>query len=228
VFSDSKLRHMIRTKKKGLLSFLTGSGKYREEVTDQDIALITYNYLNKGYMKVRVGAPKVEYSQKEKGLILTYFIDEGERYRIGDISFEGDILTTKEELQKMLHTMKGNYYSQKIMEEDLQKLTEFYLNQGYPFSNINPQTNIHDATKTADINFVIDEGKKVYIERINITGNTITRDKVIRRELRVVENSLYNESLVRLSKRKLEQLGYFETVEVSTPRGSSDDKLILN
>src|SRR5262249_7311246 len=139
-----------------------------------------------------------------------------------------DILTTKEELQKMLHTMKGNYYSQKIMEEDLQKLTEFYGNQGYAFSNINPQTNIHDDTKTADINFVIDEGKKVYIERINITGNTITGDKVIRRELRVVENSLYNESLVRLSKRKLEQLGYFETVEVSTPRGSSDDKLILN
>lgn len=114
--------------------------------------------------------------------------------------------------------MKGNLYSQKIMEEDLQKLTEFYGNQGYAFANINPQTNLHDDTKTADINFVVDQGRKVFIERINITGNTITRDKVIRRELKVVENSLYNEGLVRLSKRKLEQLGYFETVEISTPR----------
>ncbi|MCE9624734.1 MAG: outer membrane protein assembly factor BamA [Deltaproteobacteria bacterium] len=228
VFSDAKLRKIIRTKKKGILSFLTGSGKYKEEVIDQDIQLITYNYLNKGYMKVRVGQPKVEASAKANGLILTYFIDEGDAYKIGDISFDGDILTTKEELVKQLHTFKGNYYSQKIMEEDLQKLTEFYGNQGYAFANINPQTNIHDDTKTADINFVTDEGKKVFVERINITGNTITRDKVIRRELRVVENSLYNESLVRLSKRKLEQLGYFETVDISTPRGSTDDKLVLN
>lgn len=228
VFSDRKLKGIIRTKKKGILSFLTGSGKYRPEQIEQDIQLITYNYLNKGYMKVRVGQPKVEYSEQDKGLILTYYIDEGDPYRIGDISFEGDILTTKEELLRKLHTMKGNLYSQKIMEEDLQKLTEFYGNQGYAFANINPQTNLHDDTKTADINFVVDQGRKVFIERINITGNTITRDKVIRRELKVVENSLYNEGLVRLSKRKLEQLGYFETVEISTPRGSSDDKLVLN
>lgn len=228
VFSDRKLKGIIRTKKKGILSFLTGSGKYRPEQIEQDIQLITYNYLNKGYMKVRVGQPKVEYNEQEKGLILTYYIDEGDPYRIGEIGFEGDILTTKEELQRKLHTMKGNLYSQKIMEEDLQKLTEFYGNQGYAFANINPQTSLHDDTKTADINFVIDQGRKVFIERINITGNTITRDKVIRRELKVVENSLYNEGLVRLSKRKLEQLGYFETVEISTPRGSSDDKLVLN
>ncbi|HKX11695.1 MAG TPA: outer membrane protein assembly factor BamA [bacterium] len=228
VFSDRKLRGMIRTKKKNLLSFLTGTGKFQEEMVDQDIALITYNYLNKGYMKIRVGQPKVEYSSEKEGLILTYYIDEGDPYHIGNISFSGDILTTEPELFSKLDTMKGNLYSQKIMEGDLQKLTEFYGNQGYAFANINPETNLDDGSKTADINFTIDKGQRVYVERINITGNTITRDKVIRRELRVVENSLYNESLVRLSKRKLEQLGFFETVEVSTPRGSSDDKLVLN
>ncbi|HEX5034545.1 MAG TPA: POTRA domain-containing protein [bacterium] len=130
VFSDGKLRGMIRTKKKNFLSFLTGSGKYQEELVDQDIALITYNYLNKGYMKIRVGQPKVEYSTEKEGLILTYYIDEGEPYRIGNLSFSGDILTTKEELFTKLDTMKGNLYSQKIMEGDLQKLTEFYGNQG--------------------------------------------------------------------------------------------------
>ncbi|HCU24792.1 MAG TPA: outer membrane protein assembly factor BamA, partial [Deltaproteobacteria bacterium] len=92
VFSESKLRGMIRTKKKNFLSWLTGSGKYREELIDQDLSLITYNYLNKGYMKVRVGAPKVDYSKEKQGLILTYPIDEGDRYRIGEIDFSGDIL----------------------------------------------------------------------------------------------------------------------------------------
>lgn len=228
VFSDRKLRGMIRTKKKTFLSFLTGSGKYQEEMVDQDISLITYNYLNKGYMKIRVGQPKVDYSSEKEGLILTYYIDEGDPYRIGNITFSGDILTTEQEIFKKLDTMKGNLYSQKIMEGDLQKLSEFYGNQGYAFANINPDTNLDDSSHVADIQFKIDKGQRVYIERINITGNTITRDKVIRRELKVVENSLYNESLVRLSKRKLEQLGFFETVDISTPRGSSDDKLVLN
>jgi outer membrane protein insertion porin family len=228
VFSDHQLRKFVRTKKKSIFSFLTGSGKYQEELIDQDVAIITYHYLDKGYLKVRVGAPKVEFSPDKKGMILTFNIDEGDPYEIGEISFEGDILTTKEELRKKLNTMTGNIYSQSILEGDLQKLSEFYGNQGYAFANINPQTALHEDIKTADIKFVIDEGGKIFVERINITGNTVTRDKIIRRELKVVENSLYNESLVRLSKRKLEQLGYFETVEISTPKGSADDKLVMN
>ncbi len=228
VFSEGKLRRMIKTKKKGFLSWLTGSGKFKEDVLDRDIAFITYNYLNKGYMKVRVSQPKIEYSEKKKGLILTFYIDEGDRYKIGELDFSGDVLTTKPELLKMLSTLKGNYYSQKIMEEDLTKLTEFYGNQGYAFANVNPQYSFDEDVKTANVNVNIDRGQRVYVERINITGNTVTRDKVIRRELKVVENSLYNESLLRLSKRKLEQLGFFESVDVSTPRGSSDDKLVLN
>jgi len=228
VFSDGKLRHMIKTKKKGFLSFLTGSGKYREDVLERDVAFITYNYLNKGYMKVRVSQPKVQYDEKKKGLILTFYIDEGDRYKIGNIDMTGDILTTKQELLKKFDTLKGNYYSQKIMEDDIGKLTEAYGNQGYAFANIVPQTSMNDDTKTADVNFNIEKGQRVYIEKINITGNTITRDKVIRRELKIVENSLYSESLLKLSKRKLEQLGYFENVEVSTPRGSTDDRLVVN
>jgi len=228
VFSDRKLRGMIKTKKKGILSFLTGSGKYREDVLERDTAVITYNYLNKGYLRVRVGGPKVEFSAKEKGLILTFFIDEGEQYRVGDITIEGDILTTKQEILKLLNTMKGNIYSQKILEEDLSKLQELYGTQGYAFANIVPQPIPNDSDLTADINIEIDKGQKVFIEKINITGNTITRDKVIRRELKVVENSLYNEKLIRLSKKKLEQLGFFETVDISTPRGSTDDRLVLN
>lgn len=228
VFSDRKLRGMIKTKKKNLLSFLTGSGKFREDVLERDSAVITYNYLNKGYLRIRVGAPQVEYSAKKKGLIITFDIDEGKQYRVGDITFSGDVLTTEEQIQDQFNTLKGNIYSQKIIEEDLSKIQELYGNQGYAFVNVIPEPRINDAELTADININIEKGQKVFIERINITGNTITRDKVIRRELRVVENSLYNEKLILRSKQKLEQLGYFESVEISTPRGSADNRLILN
>lgn len=228
VFSDRKLRGMIKTKKKGILSFLTGSGKFQEEQLEQDVALITYNYLNKGYLRVRVGQPKVEYSEKKKGIVLTFYIDEGQQYRVGDITLEGDIITTREEILSQFNTIKGNVYSQKILEEDLAKIQELYGNQGYAFANIYPQPIPDDQTQTANIRIGIEKGQKVFIEQINITGNTITRDKVIRRELRVMENSIYNEKLLKLSRQKLEQLGYFESVEVATPRGSADDKLILN
>lgn len=228
VFSDGSLRRTIRTKKKGFLSFLTGSGKFREDALEADVALITYKYLDKGYLRVRVGTPKVEYSEEKEGLILTFYIDEGQQYRVGDISFTGDILTTENELAKQFDTLKGNVYRQSILEKDLSKVQELYGSQGYAFANILPQPQINDSDLTADIVIQIEKGQKVFIERINITGNTITRDKVIRRELKIVENSLYNEKLLRLSKQKLEQLGYFESVEVSTPRGSSDDQLVLN
>lgn len=122
VFSDGKLRKMIKTKKKSLLSFLTGSGKFQEESLERDVAVITYNYLNKGYLRVRVGQPKIKFSKKKKGLIITFFIDEGEQYRIGDVSVEGDIITTKEEILGKFNTLKGNIYSQKILEEDLNKV----------------------------------------------------------------------------------------------------------
>jgi outer membrane protein insertion porin family len=228
VFSDRKLRGMVRTKKKNILSFLTGSGKFREETLEQDEALLTYNYLNKGYMRVRVGKPKIEYSEKKNGIILTYSIDEGQQYRIGDVTLEGEVITTKEEILSRFNTLKGNVYSQKILEEDLTKVHELYGNQGYAFANVFPQPMMNDETLTADIVIKIEKGQKVFIEQINITGNTITRDKVIRREMRVVENSIYNEKLLKLSKQKLEQLGYFESVEVATPRGSQDDRLVLN
>ncbi len=228
VFSDRKLRGMIKTKKKNILSFITGSGKFREDAIERDVAFITYNYLNKGYLRVRVGQPKVEFSEEKKGLVLTFSIDEGPQYRVGDITVEGDILTSEQEVVSLFQTFKGNIYSQKILEEDVSRVQELYGNQGYAFANINPQPIPNDDTLTADIRVSIDKGQRVFIEKINITGNTITRDKVIRRELRVMENSLYNEKLLRLSKQKLEQLGFFESIDVSTPRGSSDDRLVLN
>lgn len=228
VFSSRKLRSFMATKEKGFLSFLTGSGKYRDEMIERDTAYLAYQYLNKGYLKVQVEKPDIIPLAKGNGIEIHYKIVEGERYKIRNISIQGDILTTQEELLSKFTTLKGNYYSQKLLEEDLAKVTELYGNQGYAFANIRPQPNPDDASKEVDINISIDKGDKISVEKINITGNTITRDKVIRRELKIAENSFYNEELLQKSKKKLEALGYFEKVEISTPKGSADDKLNLN
>ncbi len=228
VFSTRKLKGMMKTKESGLLSFVTGSGKYRDEAIERDVAFITYQYLNRGYLKVQVDKPEPSALTTGSGIELKFRVHEGEKFKVHNIRIEGDILTTEEELLSHFDTLKGNYYSQKLLEEDLLKLQELYGNQGYVFANIRPRPLPDDEKKEVDIVLSIEKGQKTTIERINISGNTTTRDKVIRRELKIVENSLYNETLVRKSKAKLESLGYFESVEFSTPRGSSDDKVVLN
>lgn len=228
VFSNRKLRSFMATKEKGFLSFLTGSGKYRDEMIERDTAFITYQYLNRGYLKVQVEKPEIIPLAKGDGIEVHYKITEGDRYKIRNVSLQGNILTTKQELLSRFTTLKGNYYSQKLLEDDIAQITELYGNQGYAFANIRPQPNPDDATKEVDINILIDKGDKIAVEKINITGNTITRDKVLRRELKITENSFYNEALVQQSKKRLEALGYFEKVEISTPKGSGDDKLNLN
>ena len=228
VFKDRKLKGMLATKKKSILSFLTGSGKLKDELLERDVAFVTYHYLNKGYMRVQVSPPDIEYSEKKKGLVLTFHIQEGDPYKVSEVGVAGDILTSKEEMLRYLKVKPGQFYSQQKIETDMSRFQELYGNQGYAFADIKPLTRVNDEDKTASIEYTISRGNKVFVEQITISGNDVTRDKVIRRELKIKENSLYNESLVRLSKRKLQQLGYFENVEFSTPRGSSDNQLNLN
>jgi outer membrane protein insertion porin family len=228
VFSDKQLRKIIKTKKKTTLSFLSGSGKYEEELLKQDVLMLTYHYLNHGYLKVKVSPAKTTISKDKRYIFVTFQIHEGQQYRIGDMSISGDILTTHEQLMSMLETKTGDIYSQMKLEMDVQKLVEMYGDEGYAYSAIVPQTMPNDETLTADINIVINKGKRITVERINISGNTTTRDKVIRREMEIKENDRYSERGLRKSKERLTRLGYFEDVTFATPRGSRDDTMVLN
>jgi outer membrane protein insertion porin family len=228
VFSDDELREIVRTKKKGLLSFLTSSGKYNEEMLRNDMLLLTYHYLNHGYVKVKVAPPKTTISKDKRYIFITFQMHEGDQYRIGDVTLDGDILTTKQELTEALNTKSGNIYSQKILDTDLMNLTDRYGDEGYAYANIVPQTIPDDEALTADIHINISKGEQIDIERINIFGNTTTRDKVIRRELKLKENDRYSERLLRESKENLMRLGFFEEVNFATPRGSDDDTMVLN
>lgn len=227
-FSDKKLRNVVRTKRKNLLSFFTGTGKYKAEQLKQDVLFLTFHYLNHGYVKVKVQPPRVSISKDKRYIFITYYLSEGKQYRIGNLSMSGNILTTQEELLSLLKTKRGQIYSQKILEEDVMMLTDRYGDQGYAYATITPQMVPNDDTLTTDINFNIQKGVPITVERINIAGNVVTRDKVIRREMRIMEDDRYSERLLRLSKERIMALGYFEEVNFATPRGSRDDTVILN
>jgi outer membrane protein insertion porin family len=227
-FSDKELRKAVRTRAKGYWSWLAGSGKYAEEVLERDVLMLTFHYLNHGYLKVKVAPPKVYLSKDRQWLYVTFNVVEGKKYKIRSVDVDGDILTTDEELLTLVDVEPGEVYSRLKVEQDIQKLSTFYGDQGYAFTNINPVTIPDDATRTADLIYRINKGDQMYIEKINIIGNLTTRDKVIRREIPIKENSLYSESRLQLAKRKLEQLGFFEEVNFATPRGSQDNRLILN
>ncbi len=228
VFKDKELRKVIRTKKKTAFSFITGTGKYEEEMLKQDVLMLAYHYLNHGYLKIKVAPPKSTISKDKRYIFVTFQIEEGQQYRIGEISMSGDILTTREEMMRMLETKTGEIYSQMVLETDIQKLVEMYGDEGYAYAAIVPQTMPDDETLTADININVSKGRRIKVERINISGNTTTRDKVIRRELEIKESDRYNERALRKSKEKLMRLGYFEEVNFATPRGTRDDTMNLD
>jgi outer membrane protein insertion porin family len=194
VFSDSELRKKIRSKEKGYFSWLTSGGKYQDEQVKRDVAFLGYHYQNNGYLKVKVGPPQVTLSRDRKWITVTYSIEEGEKYKVKSVGIEGDILTTKEELQGKFHLEAGQMYSRKSVEEDLLFLAQVYGDQGYAFANINPRILPNDEDRTAEVTYLVQKGSRVFVERINIVGNTITRDKVLRREVLLKENSLYNEA----------------------------------
>src|SRR3989338_4087440 len=222
------LRGIIRTRKKGPFAFVTGTGKYKEEELKQDTLRLTFHYLKHGYLKVEVDPPQISLTKDRRYFFVTFHVREGDRYRIGKVTMEGDILTTKEELVADLLTKTGQIYNREFIEKDLQALTKKYANQGYAFVNIQPVTPTDEVNKTADINFQVFKGNRIVIERIDISGNTTTRDKVIRRELQVKEGDIYNETKIEESRNRLMALGFFKEVNFATPRGSRDDTLKLN
>lgn len=226
-FSDRKLAKKMKTKVKGFLSFITRSGKFKDEKLKRDVAALTYFYLNQGYLKVKIGRPQVSLTRNKKSLYITIPVYEGPRYKMGTIDVAGDIITTPEELLSKISLKTGKYFKRSLQDQDVALLAALYGDQAYAFANIYPKIQTDDASKTANLTYVIDKGFKIYVEKIRIKGNDVTRDKVIRRELQLVESAPYNQSALDLSRRRLLQLGYFEEVNFSTPRGSRDNQVIL-
>jgi len=226
--ADEELREVIVTREGNVLSLLTQAGTYREDAFQRDLVLLQAHYWDKGYVQVKLGTPVLELSPDKRSLYITINIDEGPQYRLGKIDVKGDLLESREYFLARVSVRPGEIFNRSKLSEDLQRLTDLYKDRGYAYVNATPATPVDEKTRTVDVTFEIQKGELVYFERINIHGNTKTRDKVIRRELRVIEGEPFSQSLLDYSKRRVNALGYFEKVEVTTRRGSTDNMMEVN
>jgi len=227
-FSPRKLRGVMETSEEWFMSWLTGAGTYKEEVLRNDALLIADHYMNNGYINVKVGEPKVKLSEDRDSLEVLVSITEGDQYRIGSIAFSGDVLYPEAEIRKKLKSEVGEVFSRKNLREDIGTLTDMTADKGYAFNNVDPLTKQDQEKKQLELTFDVEKGDLVYIERITIAGNSKTRDKVVRREMRLLEGELYSATGFKRSKQNLMNTGYFEEANVASVKGSSAEKLNIN
>jgi len=221
------IKDVMETSEKGFFSFLTHSGQLDRKKLESDVAKIKSFYYNNGFVKAQVGEPDVSF-QKEEGLVVTIPINEGPQYTMGKVSVAGDLIKDAEELYGNLKITEEKVYNREVIRSDIMRLNEVYADEGYAFADITPKIKEDDEKHTVDIAYQISKGEKVRFERIEITGNDKTRDKVIRRELKVVEGGYFSGKDMKRSAQNLYRLGFFEDVEVNTRQGSSDEEMMLD
>jgi outer membrane protein insertion porin family len=222
-----ELKAVMITREGGYLSFLTGEGTYREEAFQRDLAVIQAAYYDRGFINVRIDKPVISLSADKRYIYISLKVTEGEPYDIGKLDFGGDLIVPKERLAALMTSTPKERFNRSKLSQDILALTDVYYDQGYAYANINPVTSVNADDKTVDLTFDVQKGPQVTIERIDVIGNTKTRDKVIRRELRVYEGELYNGTGVRRSKDRVNALGFFETVDITQKPGTADDRIIL-
>jgi outer membrane protein insertion porin family len=226
-FRDKDLKAVMETSEKGILSWITSSGVLDEKKLELDVHKITTFYQNHGYIQAKVGEPKITY-EKGGALIITIPVVEGEPYTVDKVKLEGKLIQPEEEILKKMKTKKGNYFSREVVRQDVLTLRDLYADQGFAYANVSPRTEEDDKNHLINVVYHISPGDKIRIERINIYGNTVTRDKVIRRELAVVEGENFSGTGLRKSTERLNRLGFFENVEIQTKKGSQDDRMVLD
>lgn len=223
-FSGRQLRGLMQTSEKSIISMLTGSGNLNKEVLKTDVERLTAWYYDNGYVTVRIDEPQI--ARDDDGIHIRIKIDEGPRFTVGQVRVAGANLPKNvDEIQKTLATKKGETFSASDLRDDVQKLTDRMSDDGYAFTSVDPKTNIRMEDKQIEVVFDVDRGKPVIVDRIEVTGNTKTRDDVIRREMRVQEQQLFSGTKLRKSREALQRLGFFQEVNVSTRKGASDDRM---
>jgi outer membrane protein insertion porin family len=227
-FSSYRLKDIIKTHEANLLSFLGGGDTYDPDRVEADRDLIRRFYLKRGYADVQVVAALTEYDPQKGGFLVTFKIEEGQQYRVASVNFQSSIPTLDgNSLRSFSRVGVGSTYNAEALEKSVEEMQIEASRRGYAFATVRPRGDRNFEAHTVSIVFAIDEGARTYIERINIRGNTRTRDYVIRREFDVSEGDAYNRALVDRSERRLKNLDFFKSVKISTEPGSSSDRVIL-
>jgi outer membrane protein insertion porin family len=213
-FTEKEIKKVIQTSEKGFFTWFTGSGTLKTEELEFDKERIRSLYLNKGYIKVQVAEPEIKMSEDKEDIFITFRISEGFQYKVNNIDFTGNKHIDNVTLMKMLSLKKGMYFSALKYQKDIETLTSAFTSIGYAFANISPDTKINDEKLQVDLAYNIEESILVFIDSIEIFGNTKTKDRVIRREMDIVPGQRYNSLAIKSSIRHIENTGYFETVNL--------------
>lgn len=228
-FSHGRLKDVIKTSASNLLSFLQTTDIYDADRVEADRDLLRRFYLKHGYADVRIISAVGEYDPAKKGFIVTFTIDEGSQYRVGTVDVVSNVRAIDPTLlRSQVKLSPGSVYNADLVEKSIESMTIQAARQGYAFANVRPRGDRNFETKTINLAFVVEEGARAYIERINIRGNTRTRDYVIRREFDLGEGDAYNRALIDRAERRLRNLNYFKTVRITNEPGSAPDRVVVN
>jgi outer membrane protein insertion porin family len=227
-FSESKLKEVVGSREEAFWRLLSTSDSYDPERVNYDKELLRRYYLKNGYADVEITSANAELSPDRQAFFLTFTVNEGERYRVGDIKVTSALRNLDgSELVPLVTQSSGEWYDGDAVERSVQTITDAVQNKGYAFVEVKPQAKRDRDQHTIDLAFDVGEGPRVYVERIDIQGNVRTKDSVIRREFRLAEGDAFNAALLRRSRQRLEDLGYFSTATVTSAPGSAPDKAIV-
>jgi outer membrane protein insertion porin family len=228
-FNDSQLRDIITTTQSGLFDFLKGTNIYDPDRVALDRELLRQYYLKNGYADARVIAGNAELDRDGSGFFITFVVEEGELYKFGSVSIDSKLpAVNTAALQGEILTSSGAFYDLSLLDKTSEKLTLLVSEQGFAFARVRPRADRDPTSRAINVTYVIDEGPRVYIERINVSGNLRTQDYVIRREFRLAEGDAYNPLMVDRAKKRLQNLGFFKAVEVKRRNGGAADRIILD
>jgi outer membrane protein insertion porin family len=227
-FGNRRLRDVISTKKSNPLSWLTRNDVYSEDRLRADEEALRRFYYNRGYADFRVVSSTADLDPATNDYTINITVEEGEKYTFGGVQIESSVEgVNTEQLDGLLKSREGDTYSAKDIEDSIIKVSEKVAGQGYAFAKVEPRGDRNFENHTISVTYAIDQGPRAYVERIEIRGNEKTRDYVIRREFDVSEGDAFNQVLIQRAKRRLENLDFFQTVNISTAPGSQPDQVVL-
>ena len=227
-FSDRRLQSVISTKRSNPLSWLTRNDVFDDQRLAADEEQLRRFYFNHGYADFRILSSSGDVDPNTGNIIVTIEVDEGERYTFGNIDIDSTVSgVSADDLRGSVATRSGSVYSAEDVEDTLIDMSERLAGAGFPFAEVTPVGNRNFETRTIDVSYVVDQGQRAFIERIEIIGNARTRDYVIRREFDLAEGDAFNQILLRRAQKRLEALNYFERVDISTRPGSAPDRVVI-
>jgi len=227
-YSDSRLQSVMDTKDSGILSFITRKDVYDADKLHGDEERLKQFYYNHGYADFRIISDNATLNKATNEYTITINVDEGKLYKFGDINVESTVDgVNAEDLKRLVVTAPGNTYSARDVEKSISAISKRVAAAGYPFARVTPRGDRNFSNNTIGVDYLVDQGDRAYVERIEIRGNTRTRDYVIRREFDISEGDAFNQEMISEAKRRLDKLRYFSNVAISTAPGSSADRVVI-